>query len=106
MPRPRTIDFVASVLVQPDDIQGLITRIVSMQESLSAVVTSLRASRLDLERTWLGGSAPTHVEAEMNRIEKSITENTEALDRLAQALMQIKVAYENADEQISRTFNV
>jgi WXG100 family type VII secretion target len=97
---------VASILVQPDDIQGLISRIVLMRNNLSEVVMSLRASRLDLETTWQGGSTPTHVEAEMNRIEKSITENTEALDRLAEALKQIKAAYESADEQISRAFDV
>jgi uncharacterized protein YukE len=42
----------------------------------------------------------------MDRIAESITENTNALDRLSTALQQIKAAYESIDAEINRAFRV
>jgi len=95
---------MASFLVDLGQLQRLIVQIESMQHELRSVMTSLRASRLELETTWQGGSPPTHVSAEMDRIARSIAENTEALDRLSQALQQINDAYKSTDAQISQTF--
>lgn len=97
---------MASLQVQPDDIRRLVMQLVSMREALLDVAGSLRASRRELEATWLGGSAPAHIEAEMAGIERSIAENAEALDRIAEGLNRLRAAYLEADEAIRRTFDV
>lgn len=106
MPRPKKINFVANFLVNLDELRQLVGRLEVMRTELSQMVSDLRMSQQVLEHTWQGGAAPGHVRAEMERIAGSISENTDALDRLSMALQKIQAAYETADAEIDRAFRV